>query len=94
MSPQAPTLQVKDILVKTTGFFRDKGFESPRLDSELLIAEALKWKRMNLYLNHEYPLSEGELTACRDLVKRRALGEPVAYILGRKDFYNHSSTLR
>jgi release factor glutamine methyltransferase len=90
MSPQAPTLQVKDILAKTTGFFRDKGFESPRLDSELLIAEALKWKRMNLYLNHEYPLSEEELTACRELVKRRAAGEPVAYILGRKDFYNHS----
>jgi release factor glutamine methyltransferase len=90
MAPPAPALQVKDILAKTTGFFRDKGFESPRLDSELLIAEALKWKRMNLYLNHEYPLSEEELSACRELVKRRAAGEPVAYILGRKDFYNHS----
>lgn len=83
-------MQIKDVIQKTTQFFRDKGFESPRLDTELLIAEALHWERMKLYLNYDYPLSEGELSVCRELVRRRATGEPVAYILGRKDFYNHS----
>lgn len=83
-------MQLKDVLQKTTQFFRDKGFSSPRLDTELLMARALQWDRMKLYMNYEYALTEPELTACRELVKRRASGEPVAYILGARDFYNHS----
>lgn len=83
-------MQVKDVLTKTTLFFREKGFETARLDSELLIAAALKWERMKLYLNYEYPLSEPELSLCRELVRRRGGGEPVAYILGKKDFFNHT----
>lgn len=81
---------VKDIVQKTTQFFRNKGIETARLDTELLISSALHWERMKIYLNYEYPLSESELDACRELVKRRASGEPVAYILGKKDFYKHS----
>ena len=83
-------MQVKEILQKTTDFFRNKGFESPRLETELLISSALHWERMKLYLNHEYPLTEEEMTACRDFVRRRATGEPVAYIIGHKGFYKHS----
>ena len=83
-------MQLKDILQKTTQFLRDKGSPSARLDTELLIATALKWERLKLYLNYEYPLTEEELTACRDSVRRRASGEPVAYILGYRDFYNHA----
>ena len=83
-------MQVKDVLQKTTQFFKDKGYSSPRLDTELLISAALNWERIKLYLQHEYPLSEAELTLCRDFVRRRASGEPVAYILGKKEFYNHS----
>lgn len=83
-------MQVKDILQKTTDFFRNKGFESPRLETELLISSALHWERMKLYLNHEQPLSEAEVSACREFVRRRASGEPVAYIVGHKGFYKHS----
>ena len=83
-------MQVKEILQKTTDFFRNKGFESPRLETELLISSALHWERMKLYLNHEYPLTEAEVVACREFVKRRATGEPVAYIIGSKGFYKHS----
>lgn len=82
-------MRIKDVLQKTTRFFHEKGFTSPRLDAELLISSALKWERMRLYLNYDYPLSEEELLECRERVRRRSTGEPVAYILGRKDFYNH-----
>lgn len=85
----ANTMQLKEILQKTTDFFRNKGFESPRLETELLISTALHWERMKLYLNHEYPLTEDQLNACRDLVRRRASGEPAAYIVGTKGFYKH-----
>lgn len=83
-------LMVKDVLTKTTLFFREKGIDTARLDSELLISSAMNWQRMQIYLNYEYPMTESELSACRELVRRRASGEPVAYILGQKDFYNHS----
>ncbi len=83
-------MQIKEILQKTTDFFRNKGFDSPRLETELLISSALQWERMRLYLNHEYPLTEEELNACREFVKRRAAGEPVAYIVGHKGFFKHS----
>jgi release factor glutamine methyltransferase len=81
---------VKDVLQKTTQFFRDKGIDTARLDTEILISEALHWERMKIYLNYEYPMKEEELSACRELVRRRAAGEPVAYILGKKDFYKHT----
>ncbi len=87
--PTGP-LRIKDILQKTTQFFRDKGIESARLDSELLISSALNWERVKLYLNYDYPLTNDELAICREYVRRRAAGEPVAYILGKKDFYRHS----
>lgn len=80
---------IKEILTKTTEFFKNKGFDSPRLETEILISTALNWQRMKLYLNHEYDLNETELTACRELVKRRASGEPSAYIVGHKGFYKH-----
>lgn len=89
---------VGDIVRKTTDFFREKGFESARLDSELLIARALGWERLQVFLKLEYPLSPEELDRCRDFVRRRSKGEPIAYILGEKGFYNstfevNSSTL-
>lgn len=81
---------VKDVLQKTTAFFKDKGIETARLDTELLMSSALNWDRVKLYINFDYPLSEDELQKCRTLVRRRAQGEPVAYILGTRDFYNFS----
>jgi release factor glutamine methyltransferase len=90
-SPQIPSrLLLKDVLQKTTLFFREKGIETARLDAELLIAAALNWERMKIYLNYEYPMNDSELALCREHVRRRASGEPVAYILGKRDFYKHS----
>ena len=90
---QTAPMRIKDVLQKTTQFFREKGIETARLDTELLLATALNWERVKLYLNYEYPLSPEELNACRDLVRRRAQGEPIAYILGKKDFFRHSFTV-
>lgn len=83
-------MKISDILPKTTEFFKDKKIDSPRLDAEILISSALGWKRLDLYLKHDYPLSEEELEKCRAVVRRRSSGEPVAYILGEKDFYGRT----
>lgn len=76
------------LLDTTKKFLSDKGCESARLDAELLLAHALEMPRLHLYLNFDRPLTAPELNAYRNLVKRRAAREPVAYITGQKEFYS------
>lgn len=80
-------MKLGEILQKTIQFFKDKKIESARLDAELLLAHALKCERMDLYLKIDKPLSEQEVSICREFVKRRITGEPVAYIVETKGFY-------
>lgn len=82
-------MKLKEILDKTTAFFKDKKIDTPRLDAELLLAHGLKLERIQLYLRFDQPMKDEELTVLRELVRRRAAGEPVAYILGYRDFFGH-----
>ncbi|HZK73272.1 MAG TPA: peptide chain release factor N(5)-glutamine methyltransferase [Clostridia bacterium] len=62
------------------------GSESARLDAEVLLAKSLALRRLDLYLQFDRVLSEGELSAYRAQIARRARGEPVAYLVGQKEF--------
>jgi release factor glutamine methyltransferase len=75
-----------EILRLATGHLEKNGSGSPRLDAELLLAHSLGIRRLDLYLQFERPLTEAELKPYRDLLARRARGEPVAYLTGRKEF--------
>ena len=77
---------VLDLLRASTSYLEGRGVESPRLDSELLMAEVLGLDRLQLYINFDRPVSGAERDALRELVKRRAAREPVALILGNKEF--------
>ncbi len=72
----------------TTGFFRDKGIDSPRLDAELLIAGVLDLDRVGIYLNYDRPLTAAELATIKPLVKRRGQREPLQYLLGHTEFWS------
>jgi release factor glutamine methyltransferase len=74
----------------TADYFTGRDIDSPRLDAELLLAETLGFNRVGLYLNFERPLEAGELAAYREKVRRRANREPLAYILGRTEFWSLS----
>ncbi len=78
---------IRRLIQTTAGYLERKGSSSPRLDAELLLAKALRCERVQLYLNMDQPLLEPELAAYREYVRRRAAREPVAYILGEKEFY-------
>lgn len=82
-------MKLKEILDKTTAFFKDKKIDTPRLDAELLLAHGLKLERIQLYLRFDRPMKDEELAVLRELVRRRAAGEPVAYVLGYRDFFGH-----
>jgi len=80
-------LTLLQLLTITQNYFRKKGIESARLDAELLLGHCLGLDRVGLYLEYDRPLLEHEVHAYRELVKRRAAHEPVAYIIGRRDFW-------
>jgi len=61
--------------------------DSPRLDAEVLLAHALGTTRAQLHAHPQRELSSAELASYRQLVERRAQREPVAYIVGHKEFY-------
>lgn len=68
-------------------YLKEKGVESPRLDVECLLAKALDCDRLKVYLQYDRPLSREERTLLREWVSRRAKREPLAYLLGRREFY-------
>lgn len=80
-------MKLKDVFEKSVQFFKDKKTDNPRLDAELLISHALKIERVQIYLKYEQPLTELEIQNCREVVRRRGLGEPVAYIVKEKGFF-------
>ncbi len=65
----------------------NEGVDSPRLDAELLLAHVLGVNRAVILARPDQPLKPKELTRYRDLVTRRANREPLAYILGHREFY-------
>jgi release factor glutamine methyltransferase len=79
-------LTIAEVLKLSADYLRKHGSDSFRLDAELLLAHALKLRRLDLYLRFDRALSEAELSAYRTLVTRRANGEPVAYVVGHKEF--------
>ncbi len=82
----AASVRILDVINKTTPFFEKHGIESPRLNIELLLAHLLKKKRLELYLEFERELDEAALEKLRDMVRRRAAGEPLQYITGVAEF--------
>ena len=67
-------------------FLKDKGITSARLDVELLLSHCLNVKRIELYTNYDRPLTPSERDSFKDLLRQRAAGTPVAYIIGVKNF--------
>jgi release factor glutamine methyltransferase len=71
----------------TARFLGKKGSEFPRLDTEVLLAHALGCKRIELYTRYDEPAGDDARERFRDLVRRRVEGCPVAYLVGRKEFF-------
>ena len=89
MTQRSEKWNIGSILQWTGQYFADKGVESSRLDAEVLLSHILGKDRLYLYVHFDQPLEDGELAAFRAAVLRRAKREPVAYIIGEKEFMGH-----
>src|SRR5687767_7835820 len=78
------------LLTWTTDYLKSHGSDSPRLDAEVLLAHARGCERIQLYTAFDEVVTDEVRAAFRDLVKRRAEGVPVAYLVGKREFYSLS----
>ena len=79
---------IKRLLEWTESYFAKVDAGSPRLEAEILLAEALQCARIELYTRFDEIPAADPISKFRDWVKRRAAGEPVAYIVGYREFYS------
>jgi release factor glutamine methyltransferase len=79
---------IKRLLDWTGRYLTGKDFETPRLDAEVLLAHALGCKRIELYTRHDEEPSEEQRARFKELVRQRVNGCPVAYLVGRKEFFS------
>jgi release factor glutamine methyltransferase len=79
-------MTVLELLESTTRYFAKHDVPSPRLTIELMLAEIAQKTRMQLYLEFDQPVPEAAMDRLRPLVKRRAQGEPLEYLLGATTF--------
>jgi release factor glutamine methyltransferase len=82
-----PSWTIRSLLAWMTQDFSALGLDTPRLDAELLISHVLGIDRVRLYMEFDRPLSAAELAEVRALLVRRRRREPVAYIVGQREFY-------
>ena len=75
-----------EVLRGAADYLAGRGIDTARVDAELLLARALGLTRIELYTQHDRPLTEAERAAARELVQRRGRREPLAYVLGDWDF--------
>lgn len=80
-------LTVLNSILLSTDYLKNKGIDSARINAELLLANILDCKRMDLYLRFDQPLSKYETESYRKALKRRATKEPLQYIIGEVEFY-------
>ena len=95
MAHVKPPVQVHDapwtfgrLLAWTTEFFARHHVESPRLCGEILLSHAARCRRIDLYARFDEVLDESSLVRFREWVKRASKHEPIAYLVGEKEFFS------
>lgn len=82
-----PQWTILKLLKWTTSYFNSHDIDNPRAAAEILLAHILKVNRIDLYLRYDQPLYSSELSNFKVLIKRRINREPIAYIVGSKEFW-------
>ncbi len=72
----------------TSAYFESNGIDSPRSTAEILLAHILEISRIELYLRYDQPMVSSELARYKAFIRRRIRREPVAYIVGQKEFWS------
>jgi release factor glutamine methyltransferase len=83
-----PPWTIGRLLQWTADYLKKNGSDSPRLDAEVLLAHTLGCERIMLYTRFEEEPNDAIKAAYKELVKQRSAGSPVAYLVGKREFYS------
>ncbi|MBN2138036.1 MAG: peptide chain release factor N(5)-glutamine methyltransferase [Sedimentisphaerales bacterium] len=82
------TWTIQKLLNWITAYFTEKGVDAARLKAEMLLSSVLSLKRIELYTRFDKPVEKSQLDQLHALTKRAAQSEPVAYLIGKTEFYS------
>jgi release factor glutamine methyltransferase len=78
---------ISEALIRAKGLLKSQGIESANIDADLLLSHALHLRRIDLIIERDRLLDPGEIDTFHTMIERRLKREPVAYIIGYKEFF-------
>ena len=82
-------MNIKNILIEGTNTLKQSGVSNPQLDCEILLSNSINKDKKYIILNPKQILNDGQLSDFKNLIEKRKKGEPIAYLINKKEFWNN-----
>ena len=82
-------MNIQDIINKGTNILKANNIVNPYLDSEILLSESINKDKKHIILNPKEILNDKHLDFFNNLIERRKKGEPIAYLINKKEFWKN-----
>jgi release factor glutamine methyltransferase len=80
-------MNIKNILNEGINVLQSSKISNPQLDSEILLSSSIKKDKKHIILNSKEILNSEQLVRFKSLIERRKKGEPIAYLINKKEFW-------
>ncbi len=80
-------MNIENILKEGIGILQKNKISNPQLDSEILLSNSIKRDKKHIILNPKEVLNSEQLGKFKNLIERRKKGEPIAYLINKKEFW-------
>ena len=82
-------MNIENILIEGTNTLKQSGVSNPQLDCEILLSNSINKDKRYIILNPKQNLNDGQLSDFMSLIEKRKKGEPIAYLINKKEFWNN-----
>ena len=82
-------MNIENILIEGTNTLKQSGVSNPQLDCEILLSNSINKDKKYIILNPKQILNDGQLSDFKNLIEKRKKGEPIAYLINKKEFWNN-----
>jgi len=82
-------MNIENILNKSASILKENKIANPYLDSEILLSKSINKNKKHIILNPKEILKSKHLNNFNDLIERRKKGEPIAYLINKKEFWKN-----
>ena len=82
-------MNIENILIEGINTLKQSGVSNPQLDCEILLSNSINKDKKYIILNPKQILNDGQLSDFKSLIEKRKKGEPIAYLINKKEFWNN-----